>query len=254
MEQIVKDLEEARQRYKSVKRVFLVNADPFVLSAERLSAIALKINELFPEIVTITTYASIRNIQTKTDQELKKLRELKINELNIGLESGMEDVLAHLNKGFTLKEAKRQLNRLRNANIEFSANIIIGAAGAERSLENSIVNSELLNEINPYLIYVATLHTDPGSKLYDEIQAGNFIENTLGQNLLEEIEMLKRLDLNHTAFYGLHPSNVIPIAGMLPGDQKMLIQKLERGMKSISLNALSSRPKKGAEGRIKLRI
>ncbi len=48
MEQIENDLKEARAQYRSVKRIFLVNADPFVLRADKLKAIALKINAYFP--------------------------------------------------------------------------------------------------------------------------------------------------------------------------------------------------------------
>ena len=103
MEQIEQDLREARQMYPLVRRIFLVNADPFVLSAEKLKAIARKINEILPEVETIAMYASVKNILDKTDEDLKELRALKINELNIGIESGMDEVMRHLNKGFTLE-------------------------------------------------------------------------------------------------------------------------------------------------------
>lgn len=252
LDQIEEDLKEARQRYASVKRIFLVNADPFVLQASQLKNIAEKINYYFPEIQTIAMYASVKNIINKTDEELKELRSLKINELNIGIESGMDEVLHHLNKGFTLEEARTQLKRLKRAGIDFSANIILGAAGTEKSLENAIANSELLNEVEPYLIFIATMHVDPGSQLYEEMQAGTFVENTLGQNLTEELEMLKRLNI-HTRFFGLHMSNIIPLDGNLPDDQEQMIEILDRGIRSIPDNILNSRPKKGYEGRSLIR-
>jgi radical SAM superfamily enzyme YgiQ (UPF0313 family) len=247
LEQIEEDLKEARNRYASVKRIFLVNADPFVLKASQLKSIAEKINQYFPEVQTIAMYASVKNIINKTDEELKELRSLKINELNIGIESGMDEVLRHLNKGFTLEEARTQLKRLKKAGIDFSANIILGAAGTEKSLENAIANSELLNEVEPYLIFVATMHVDPGSGLYEDMQAGRFVENTLGQNLTEELEMLKRLKIN-TRFFGLHMSNIIPLDGNLPDVQEQLIKILEKGIRSIPDHILNSRPKKGYEG------
>lgn len=81
VEQIEKDLLEARKAYRKVSRIFLVNADPFTLSANKLKLIAIKINEILPEVETIAMYASIKNIINKTDEELKELRALKINEL-----------------------------------------------------------------------------------------------------------------------------------------------------------------------------
>ena len=248
MEQIEKDLLEAKALYRSVRRIFLVNADPFVLSADKLKAIAKKINQVFPEIETIAAYASVKNIINKTDEELKELRALKINELNIGIESGMDEVLKHLNKGFTLDEARTQLQRLNKAGLDFSANIILGAAGAAKSLENALASSKLLNEVNPYLIFVATLHVDPGSPLYEELQQGKFVENTLGGNLNEELELLKNLQLKNCIFFGLHTSNVIPLLGRLPADQPRLISMLEKGQKKIPQKILNSRPAKGYEG------
>lgn len=188
IEQIEKDLLEARRTHRKVNRIFLVHADPFVLSAAKLKLIATKIHEILPEVKTIAMYASIKNIINKTDEELKELRALKINELNIGLESAMPEVVEHLNKGFTIDEAKVQLNRLTNAGIDFSINIIIGAAGSEKSHENAIANSRFLNEIKPYLIFVATLHIDGGSPLEAELKNGMFNENTLRQNMEEEID------------------------------------------------------------------
>jgi radical SAM superfamily enzyme YgiQ (UPF0313 family) len=248
MEEIEKDLLFAKEMYGSVRRIFLENADPFALSASRLKAIARKINEVFPEVETIAMYASIKNIIGKTDEELKELRELKINELNIGVESGLDEAITHLNKGFDLEEARTQLKRLNDAGIDFSLNIILGAAGSEKSRENALASARLINETRPYLIFVATMHVDKGSRLYEEMEAGDFVENTLGDNLREELELLKHLELDGTAFFGLHTSNVIPLAGTLPRDKEQLIDKLEKGIASIPEKVLDSRPEKGYEG------
>ncbi|MDT3428838.1 radical SAM superfamily enzyme YgiQ (UPF0313 family) [Paenibacillus forsythiae] len=252
MEQIERDLWEARADYTEVKRIFLVNADPFALSADRLKSIAQKINEILPEVETIAMYASVNNIIHKTDAELKELRALKINDLNIGLESGMPEVVEHFNKGFTVDEAKAQLKRLTQAGIDFSVNIIIGGAGSEKTHENAIANSQLLNEIQPKLIFIATLHVDPGSPLDEELSQGLFKENTLRQNIEEEIEMLSGLDLEHTYFFGLHTSNVIPVHGMLPQKKDHMIARLKNGLSSIRAEYLDAHPEKGAEGSVSI--
>lgn len=122
------DLKEARHNYPYVQRIFLVNGDPFALSADKLKAIAQKIHEILPEVETISMYASINNIINKTDEELKELRALRINDLNIGVESGLPEVLECFNKGFTVEEAKGQLRRLQAAGIDYSVNIILGGA------------------------------------------------------------------------------------------------------------------------------
>ncbi|MBP2034026.1 radical SAM superfamily enzyme YgiQ (UPF0313 family) [Clostridium algifaecis] len=252
MEQIEKDLLEARKNYPKVKRIFLVNADAFALSADRLKLIAKKINKILPEVETIAMYSSVKNIINKTDDELKELRTLKINDLNIGLESGMPEVVEHFNKGFTVDEAKIQLKRLTKAGIDFSVNIIIGGAGSEKIHENAIANSNLLNEIKPKLIFIATLHVDPGSQIDEEVNNGLFKENTLRQNIEEEIEMLSGLNLDNTYFFGLHTSNVIPVQGLLPEKKNEMIATLKDGLNSIRVEYLDAHLKKGAEGSISI--
>jgi radical SAM superfamily enzyme YgiQ (UPF0313 family) len=248
IEQIEKDLLEAKKVYPEANRIFLVNADPFALSADKLKLIAKKINEILPEVETIAMYASVRNIINKSDDELKELRALKINDLNIGVESGMPEVLKHFNKGFTIDEAKTQLKRLINAGIDFSLNIIIGGAGSEKTHENAIANIKLLNEINPKLIFIATLHVDSGSPLEEELNKGLFKENTLRQNIEEEIEMLSGLNLNNSYFFGLHTSNIIPVHGMLPEKKDQMIAVLTESLNSIRAEYLDAHIKKGAEG------
>lgn len=253
IEQIEKDLLEARARYSSVKRVFLVNADAFVLSADKLKAISEKINEILPEVETIAMYASVNNIKGKTDEELRELRALKINEFNIGIESGLPEVVNHFNKGFTVDEAKIQLNRLTNSGIDFSVNIIIGAGGSKRSQDHAIASSKFINEVKPKLIFVATMHIDPGSKIEEELNKGLFDENTLGQNIEEEIKLIEGLDLNDTLFFGLHTSNVIPVYGLLAQKKDEMLTTLREGLIEIPEEFLNSRPEKGLEGAISIR-
>jgi radical SAM superfamily enzyme YgiQ (UPF0313 family) len=248
LDRIEHDLKEARRIYSSAHRIFLTGADPFVMSAEKLSAIARKVNSIFPEVETISMYASVKNIIGKTDEELRNLRKLKINDMNIGIESGMDEVLRHLNKGFTLEEARTQLKRLKSAGMDFSANIILGAAGSGRWKEKAAADAALLNEVKPSLIFLATLHVDEGSPLHDELRAGTFVENTLGENLNEELELLRQLELDGIVFYGLHTSNVVPVSGRLPRDKAVLIAELEKGIAQIPKHILDSWPEKGYEG------
>ena len=99
LEQVEADLQEAREYVPNVTRVFLENGDPFALSADRLEEIAVMVHAYLPKVETIAMYASIKNVIGKTDEDLKRLRILGINELNIGVESGLDDALSYMNKG-----------------------------------------------------------------------------------------------------------------------------------------------------------
>ena len=109
MEEVEADIEEAARYCPNVKRVFLEHGDAFVLSAERLLKIADAIHRKLPKAETIAMYASIQNIKTKTDEELRQLRAAGIHGLDIGVESGLDAALSYMNKGHTAEEAREQL-------------------------------------------------------------------------------------------------------------------------------------------------
>ncbi len=250
LEQIVEDLADAARDYPHARRVFLVNGDSFCLSATELANIADMIHEALPAVESIGCYAAVPTIASKTDEELAMLAEKGYAELNVGLESGLDDVLAFMNKGFTADEARTQLARLHKAGIPFNINIINAAAGPDRIAEHAAANAGITNDVQPTLVFVSPLHVDPGTPLEFLIERGEFAECTLGQYLEEEIAYLEGLELDDCVFFGLHVSNPVPVQGLLPRDKQALLRHLREGMERISPEKLASHPSKGAEGRL----
>lgn len=249
LEQIEEDLAEARQYVPNVTRVFLENGDPFALSADRLEQIAVMIHAYLPRVETIAMYASIKNVIGKSDEELRRLRNLGINELNIGVESGLDEALVYMNKGYTSDQAKYELNRLKSAGIDYGANIILGCAGPERRHENAAATAALLNETKPYLIFTGTIHSDPGCPLYEDIQNGSFVESTFGEYLDEEEELLKILELTDCYLFGLHPSNIVTMHGNLPEDKAVMLDLIRKRREELA-NRLDERPVRYGEGAV----
>ena len=248
-EQVEADIDEAARLYGNAKRVFLENGDAFVLSADRLERIAGSIREKLPKVETITMYASILNIRTKTDEELRRLRALGINELNIGVESGLDEALERMNKAYTAKEARGELLRLKAAGFDYGLNVIFGAAGPERRLENAEATAALLNAVQPFLIFTSTVHAEPGCPLYEDIRSGAFTEPTFGEYLEEEEALLERLALKDTYFFGAHPSNVLPMRGVLPRDRDAMLGALRETRIRMG-SKLNERPLRAGEGGI----
>ena len=249
LEQIEEDLVEARQYVPNVTRVFLENGDPFALSADRLEQIAGMIHAYLPKVETIAMYASIKNVIGKSDEELRRLRNLGINELNIGVESGLDETLSYMNKGYTAAQAKYELNRLKSAGIDYGANIILGCAGPERRHENAAATAALLNETKPYLIFTGTIHSDPGCPLYEDMQSGRFVESTFGEYLDEEEELLERLDLTDCYLFGLHPSNIVTMHGNLPEDKAAMLELVRKRREELA-SRLDERPVRYGEGAV----
>lgn len=249
VEQVENDLREAAETNPGITRVFLENGDPFCLSADRLAAVAEMIHAYLPKVETITMYASILNIMEKSDAELNTLRALGIDQLNIGVESGLDDALARMNKGYTAEQARHELKRLRAAGMEYSANIILGCAGEGRQEAHALETAKLMNETRPLLIFAGTIHTEPGCPLYEEIRSGAFRENTFGEYLDEEELFLSKLDPMVCYYFGLHPSNVVHLNGVLNRDKETMLKEIRRMRDRLS-GRLDERPVRGAEGAI----
>lgn len=240
LEHIEEDLQKARDIYPRPERVFLLNGDAFVLQADYLKKIAHKVKEYLPVCETITMYASIQNIVSKTDEELKELRALGINDLYVGIESGKEDVAPRVKKGWTIEEAKKQLARLEKAQINHTTLLMLGIAGKGQGQENAKATAAFLNETKPSLIWVGTLRALDGAEITEQIRKGTFVEASEMENLLELKTLIENITLENVPFYAVHPTNLIPVMGRLPRDKESLLKKLDEGIKEWGEEALSA--------------
>ena len=250
IEEIEEDLAYVGRHSTLFKRVFLVNGDAFCLSYERLVEIAELVHRHLPRVETIGGYASVHNVLDKTVDELRHLAELGYADFNIGLESGLDSVLSYMNKGYTLADAREAFARLNEAGMRFNVNIITAAAGRGRCVEHARANAAIVNEARPTLVFVSPLHVDPGARLEQLVDEGDFVECTLGDYIDEEIEFLKGLEVSDCVFFGLHVSNPIRVSGKLPRDKEYLIEELEAGRTRFPAWQLDSVPAKGSEGRM----
>ena len=249
MEQIEEDIEEAALYRPDVERVFLEHGDAFVLSADRLMEIAAAIHRKLPKVKTIAMYASIQNIKQKTDAELRRLRDAGINGLDIGVESGLDAALQYMNKGHTAEEARTQLLRLAKAGIDYSFNAILGCAGADLWVENAEATAALINAVQPHLLFLGTLHAEPGCRLYEDMKNGTFKECTIGDLLDEQELLIRSLDLKDTIYFGSHPSNIVPMQALLPQHKEEMLSIIQQTRTQLREH-LDQYPVRGGEGSI----
>lgn len=244
IEQVEKDLQEARKLHKRVKRVFLVNGDAFVLSASRLKPIAEKIIEHFPEVEVITMYAHVNNIKGKTDEELKELAELRINDLWVGVETGHGEALKYLNKGFDLEEAKTHLTRLKKSGIRFIYGMMYGAAGRGKGVENALANAKLINATKPMGLAPTTLNPNPGTKLWEDVERGSFKLATEGEIFEEMKTLIENVDIDGLQYLGRHAINTIPFDAIFPKDKEKAIEAINKTIDNVGEDYLNSIPKR----------
>lgn len=232
------DLIEAKERGSIWKqyermRVFLTGANPFVLKYERLMEIAALIKKYFPQNQTIGCFARITDIMSKTDVELQELGSAGYDGLTIGMETGDDEALKFMNKGYEAEEIIRQCKRLDRAGISYSFFYLTGISGAGRGEAGARATAKVCNELHPKLVGANMLTIYPQSELYREIQAGNWQEEGELEKYKELRVLVKELRIP-LLFAALGASNAIQLQGRLPEDRVLLLETLEQIIETIS--------------------
>lgn len=229
---LIKNLREAKRicdiYERPHRRMFLMDGDVFSLSADKLEEKIQLINKYCPGVETFTMYAAVRSIMNKTDEELLRLKELGVNDLYIGHETGLEDVLEFMNKGTTVEDGIYQCERLNKAGISHSALFMLGVAGKGRGVENGLKVAEMVNKIKPKMTRLATMTVFPGSDLEEDIKAGRFEEAGEKEILMEQRAILENLEDPEMHFWASHILNSTRMAGYIGRDREWMLKKLNR--------------------------
>ena len=102
LSEIEHDLRVIHAYQPRAHRIFLTEANPFVLAVSKLIDIALLIRKYVGEgRPTIGCFARITDIRGKSVEELRQLRHLGFDYLTIGVESGDRETLGRVNKVYT---------------------------------------------------------------------------------------------------------------------------------------------------------
>lgn len=209
------------------RRVFLVGANPFVLLPKRLEDIAELIRRYLPTVETIGCFARVTDVGLKSDEDLHRLRSLGYDGLTVGVETGDDRALAFMNKDYQARDVVEQAGRLDGAGISYSFFYLAGISGAGRGAEGALRTAEVFNQAHPKRIGSSMLTVFPSSKLYQEIQAGNWKEESELEKLGELKVLIKSLNIP-TRFETEGASNLVRVRGDLPEDKDRLAGELER--------------------------
>lgn len=211
----------------AIERVFLTGANPFVLTSERLERIAGMIHDAIPECHSIGCFARITDVAQKTDAELRALRACGYDGLTIGVETGDDQALAFMDKGYTAADIVRQCRRLDAAGIGYHFFYLTGVSGAGRGEVGAIASAQVFNQTHPRIIGASMLTIFPESRLYQEIQRGNWREAGELEKIAELKTLIAHLEIP-ADFATLGASNAIWICGRLPEDRERMLNALEQ--------------------------
>jgi len=225
-EDVFADIDALLPYADQVRKVFLADGDPLVLSTDRLLIILDKLKRSFPKLHRISAYASPSNLQRKTFEELKALQLAGLNLLYVGLETGDNKVLSLINKGSTPAEMIEALNKSKKAGLHSSVMIINGVGGHEFSEQHAINSAKLINAIQPKYLSTLVLSAYRGWEHLISKLGTNFAPLTQGE-LIEEIKLfIEHLELKETIFRSDHASNHLVLKGVLGRDKAIFLEKI----------------------------
>ena len=215
-----------------IQRAFLTGANPFVLKYERLMAIADLIRRYVPSVKTIGCFARITDVALKSDEELASLYRAGYDGLTIGMETGDDEALKFMNKGYTAADIVKQCQRLDRAGIHYSFFYLVSISGAGRGEIGAKATADVCNQLHPTLIGVNMLTIYPESELYREIQRGNWKEESEIEKYKEIRTLLESLEIP-TQFAALGASNAFQFQGTLPEDKDALAAALDKIIETV---------------------
>lgn len=223
LNEIMEDIDMAKQRYGKINQVFLCDGDAIALKTPDLLKIIHKLKQTFPDIKEIATYAGPRSTLSKSVNELMLLQEAGLTKAYLGVESGDDKVLKDTCKGVNASQMLEAGQNLISAGIDLYAIILIGLAGKERSKENALATADIINKMQPNHLAAMTYIPAEGTRMYKDIQNGTFkvLDNV---ECLEETKVLvENIEHDNLHFTSNHASNYVPIEGILSRDKEKVI-------------------------------
>lgn len=227
-EEIKEHIEWLRPMYKNPNRIFLADGNVLCLKTEKILELLDYINNEFPNVQRISSYAGPLDLLRKSEEELKSIREAGLELLYMGVESGSDKVLSMMNKGVSQREMIEAGQKAINAGFKFSCMIISGLGGREYMKEHAVESAKVISLINPHYFSLLRLVVEEKSELTEDVRQGKFHLLTPLQVLDENIIMLENMELTDCIFRANHVSNHINQAGTLNQDKDKLVERLKK--------------------------
>ncbi len=227
-EEVFADIDAFIPYANQIRRVFLADGDPMILSTKRLLRVLAHLNNTFPFLQRVSAYASPNNLIRKTTSELKELYDAGLKLLFVGVESGDDGVLLRINKGETFDSIIAGLDKSKEAGMASSVMIINGLGGKQYSRSHAISSARLLNITQPKYLSTLVLSAYKGwPHLKARMKADFNPLNSL--ELMQEMQLfIENLALENTIFRSDHVSNFLVLKGVLGRDRDKFISTIDR--------------------------
>ena len=231
LQEILAEIAEIPSGYRSrIDRVFLADGDALIYPFDGLCTILDALAATFAGLTRVASYASPNSLTTKSATQLAELRARRLKILYFGLESGDDDTLLDVNKGFGSGRMAELALIAREAGMKLSVTAILGLAGRGRSLQHARATAEWVNRVNPEYFSLLTMFHRHNDDFIRSLR-----QCTRRELMLEAREMLQHLNPAKTILRSNHVSNFLDLSGSYPKDRERLIADVDLALKHAAV-------------------
>ncbi len=217
----------AKNHVGGIRKIFLADGDALTAKASYLHQVLDSIREAFPNLQRVSCYASPQSLQVRTVQEMRELKKAGLTQYYLGVESGCDAALLHMQKGVDGDEMIRVALKANEAGIKLSTMILLGVAGRAGSESHAKGSARVINAIAPRFLSTLVVTPVEGTPFWEQKMNGDLDEMTPIELAQELRTFLANLDLKSTIFRSNHASNYLALKGSLPKDKDALVNVLD---------------------------
>lgn len=231
LDETLTDIAMAGRQYGTqVRKVFVMDGDALAMGLDSWGPILQAIRCTFSKLRRVSCYATALNLLEKTPEELQRLRDLGLELLYIGPESGDDVTLKRIAKGASASDHVEASAKARKAGMKQSVIFLLGAGGVERSTEHALASAQLTTAMDPEFLSTLTLMPIPATPLYKLVESGRFVMPDV-EELLQELRVIvAESNTTNTVFRSNHASNYLPIGGRLPRDRAAILESIDTAL------------------------
>jgi len=173
VQNVADEFEFVANELPEVKEIFIED-DTFTINKKRVKQFCEEIKKRRIDISW--------GCQSRADldyETMKAMKEVSCRLLDVGYESGSDEILKNIKKGITVNQLREFTRNAKKAGLKILADFVIGFPGETK--ETAEMTIRFIKEIKPDLLQVAVATPIPGTEFYDYVKENGFL-------LVEDLE------------------------------------------------------------------
>ncbi len=231
LDDVFAEIDEAAQVYPDTRRVFLADGDAMAVKPERMVRILERLYARFGRLQRVTAYAGPGNLLPREVERLAAVRRAGLSMLYFGLESGDDEVLERVDKGYTQDEMVAACDKAHQAGFDLSVTVILGLAGPKGSARHARASAQALDRIRPRFAAALTLMLEPRRPSFAECYGDpDWRPLDASESLVECRALLAHMQADGITFRSNHASNYVALKGDLQRDKQRLLDTIDQAL------------------------